>query len=471
VLTVYTMASMVAVVLAVLLIRYLSVGRYMFISAAAFGVTALACAMGPAPDVMIALRVVQGFASGGFGPIAFVSVFMVAGPGGVRLPALITVLAFVLLAPVALGPVVAGFVEARYGWQALFLLQALIGVVLAAASRLFVPCNPPDRSALQTDWVAVVLLAIAVASLVLILSQGTRRFWFESDLITWTLALCLGATAGFVLLARVSPTPIIAPRLLLTDRFGPAIAINLLFRVAVVVPVYLLPQFLLVVQGYRPLDVARLMLWAVVPQFIALPLAWRLMHVVELRAVMVLGLLLCAIATALAIDVTGLVAADELRPTLVLFAVGEVLFLAPALVVGTSRLQLPDLPTASFLFNATTLGGTTLGVGLVSQLATLREHFHSSILTAHVSPYDGFLVDRVTRTADALARGLTDDGRVTAQAVALVAGAARRQAWVLAFGDAFMVVAALLVVSGMAVAAIGRVPALADAGAGTRDAR
>ncbi len=454
ILTVYTMASLVGVVTSGMFIRTLSIGRYMVVNALVFAATALACATGPELGVAIGLRAVQGFAAGGFGPAAFVAAFMVAGPGGPRLPFVVTLLAFVLLFPGTLGPVISGFVEDGLGWQALFLIQAAIGAALAFAARVFVPHKEPDWSGLKTDWAAVILLSVAVATLILVLNQGTRRFWFESEIIVWSTAACIGACAGFAFLARFSPVPIIAPRLLLMRNFGIPIGLNFAFRAGLVVTAFLVPQFLAVVQGYRPLEIAQLMLWAAVPQLFALPLAWRLMHFVDTRAVMALGLALCAAATALAADATALFAADQFRLTLVLFAVGQVLFLAPALVVGSSGLKLPDLPTASVFFNLTTLGGTTLGVGLVSHFATEREKFHSSVITENVSLYDALDADRVTRLAEALANRLADDAGATAQAIALLAGTARREAWVLSFADSFLVVAALLVVSAIGVALV-----------------
>src|SRR5574341_33584 len=190
VLTVYTMASLVGVVTSGLFIRTLSIGRYMVVSALVFAAAALACAMGPDLGVMIGLRSVQGFAAGGFGPAAFVAVFMVAGPGGLRLPFLIALLAFVLLLPGTLGPVISSFVEDSFGWQALFLIQAAVGAALAFAARVCVPHKEPDWSGLKTDWAAVILLSVAVATLILVLNQGTRRFWFESDMIAWCTAAC-----------------------------------------------------------------------------------------------------------------------------------------------------------------------------------------------------------------------------------------------------------------------------------------
>ena len=125
--------------------------------------------------------------------------------GGPRLPFSVTLLAFVLLFPGTIGPVISGFAEDSFGWRALFLVQAGIGAMLALAARRWLPRQDPDWSALRTDWVAVILLSLALATLMLVLSQGTRRFWFESEMIVWSMAACIGAVAGFAFLARFSP--------------------------------------------------------------------------------------------------------------------------------------------------------------------------------------------------------------------------------------------------------------------------
>ena len=254
ILTVYTMTSFVGIVTSGPLIKFVGIGRYLFVSAATFAVTALACATAPDLRVMIALRTIQGFVAGGFGPAAFVAVFMVTG--GPRLPFGVTLLAFVLLFPSLIGPVVSGFAEDSLGWQTLFLIQAGIGATLALAARAWVPHQEhPDWSALKTDWIAVILLSLALATLMLVLSQGTRRFWFENEIIVWGAAASIAAWAGFAFLVRFSPVPIISPQLLVTRKFGIPIALNLVFRVGLVVTSYLVPQFLAVVQGYRPAGV------------------------------------------------------------------------------------------------------------------------------------------------------------------------------------------------------------------------
>jgi DHA2 family multidrug resistance protein len=458
ILTVYTMSTLAGVLTAGVLIKTFGVRRYLIGSATSFALIALICAFAPPLDAVIALRAVQGFAAGGFGPAGFIAVFTVMT--GSLLPVGVILLALVLVFPTTLGPVISGYVENGLGWPALFLIQASIGIAIAISAHLFAPRQSTDWSALKTDWMAVTLLSVAVGSATLVISQGTRRFWFENDMIVMFTALGVGALAGFVFMARFSPLAIVNPRLLLTRKFGIPVSLYFVFRVGLVVTSYLVPQFLIVVQGYRPLQVSGLMLWATIPQLLALPLVWWLMHRVDARTTMALGLLLGALGAALAADGTALVAGPQFHLTLMLFAVGQFLFLAPSLMIGTGVLTPPDLPTASVAFNVATTGGATLGSGLFTSFVTEREKFHSNVLTEGITLYNPFDNDRIAALANVFAGRISDDTLTIAQAAAALASGVRQQAWVLSFNDAFLVVAALLGIGAFATVAIGRSPAL-----------
>ena len=458
ILTVYTMSTLAGVLTAGVLIKTFGVRRYLVGSATTFALIALVCAFAPPLDAMIALRAIQGFAAGGFGPAGFIAVFTVM-TGQLRAVGVI-LLALALVFPTTLGPVISGYVENGFGWQALFLLQAAIGVVIAVNANFFAPRQGTDWSALKTDWIALTLLSVAVASAMLVVHQGTRRFWFENEMIVWFTALGVGALAGFVFLARFSPLAIVNPRLMLNRKFGIPVSLYFVFRIGLVVTSYLVPQFLIVVQGYRPLQVSELMLWATIPQLLALPVVWWLMHRLEARTMMALGLLLAALGAALVADGTALVAAPQFHLTLSLFAVGQFLFLAPSLMIGTGVLTPPDLPTASVAFNVATTGGATLGSGLFTNFVTEREKFHSSVLTEGITLYNPLDSDRVAALANLFAGRATDDTLAAAQATAALASGVRQQAWVLSFNDAFLVVAALLALGALATIAIGRSPAL-----------
>jgi DHA2 family multidrug resistance protein len=451
ILTAYTMGSCAGIVTSGLLIGALSIGRYLVVSSILFAAAALAGAMTSDLGAMVAFRSLQGFAAGGFGPAAFVAVFMVAG--GPRLAYAVVILAFALLFSGTAGAAIAGYVSDSFGWRALFAVQAAIGAALALAARLWVPHKALNWSALKGDWTSIILLSLALASLMLVLNQGTRRFWFASEMIVGGAGLSVAAWAGFILVSRSSALPILAPRLLLTQRFGLPVGLNFLLRAGLAVSSYLVPQFLATVEGHRPLDFSALMLWAAAAQLFALPLVWRFLHLFDLRVAMGTGVILLVLGIMLMGSEATTSAEHHFHYGLALYSAGQLLLLTPAMIVGTGSLKPADLPTASLTFNISNLAGTTLGVGVLSSIVAERQKFHSDALAG---------AERIYSRAGAVAGRLAGDAGDTVKAAVQVGSAARRQAWALAFGDGFLVIAVMLVLGIVAVVAIGRSPPMSS---------
>ncbi|HEY1140635.1 MAG TPA: hypothetical protein VGE88_10570, partial [Lysobacter sp.] len=229
--------------------------------------------------------------------------------------------------------------------------------------------------------------------------------------------------------------------------FGLPILLNLIFRASFAVTVYLIPLLLTLMQGYRPLETAQALWWCVLPQLAAFPLVWHLLSRVDGRKVMFGGLMLCSVGTLLAAYSTSQAAAEQLRASLLLVGVGQMMFLVPALLSGASTLGPSDGPTATVAFNATTLGGTTLGTGLMSHFVTEREKFHSSVLVEQVNWFGSVSSDRLSSLTSVLDMRLGEQDANVARAAAQVASVVRREAWLLSIDDAFLVIGAVLVVS------------------------
>ncbi|UNK50146.1 MFS transporter [Lysobacter sp. S4-A87] len=459
--TAYTVANLVGIVAAPTLLRTFGLRRYFVASAVVFAACAWWCALAPGLAALVAARIVQGCAGGAFGPIAFTAVFaMLKGP---RVALGIALLAFVLLVSVNVGPALAGPIEAAWGWRGLFVVQLWAAVLLALAGMRWMP--PPaaiNREALRIDWGAAALLALAVGGLMLVVSQGTRRFWLDNPMVAWTLSLSVGAWLGFVVAHWLSSTPLLNMAKLRERRFGLAIALNFIFRSSFAATVYLLPLLLASTQAYRPLQVSHLLWWSVLPQIATFPVVWQLLHRHDSRTIMIAGLLLCGLALWLASRATTQVAGEQLQLSLVLLGIGQMLFLVPTLLVGALGLSMADGPTATIAFNLTTVGGTTVGVGLVSHFVTEREKFHSSVLVDRVSWLDGQVSDRLSTLGTAWSARLGDEV-ASRGALAQLGAGVRREAWLLAFNDGFALIAIALVLATLGVALVGRSPPLSNA--------
>lgn len=466
--TVYTMASVAGILLSGPLAKALGLRRYFLGSASVLALTAWLATLADSLPPLLVLRALQGLAAGGFGPMAFLVVFMMfKGP---RLPFALALLAFTLLVAVTAGPVLSAPIETAFGWRGLFVAQAWAAMLLLVLGTSFLPRAPLNWSGLKGDWAAIALLATAIAALMLFLSQGTRRFWLDSSMIVWSLAMSVGALLGFVLATWFSPTPVVRFAKLRDRRFSLPIALNLAFRASFAVTVYLVPQLLATTLGYRPLETASALLWGLVPQVLAFPLVWHLQHRLDSRTLMIAGFVLCGAGTVLAGFSTSQVGAEQVRLTLALFGAGQMFVLVPTLLIGATSLKPEDLPTGSLAFNLTTLAGTTLGVGLASNFVTEREKFHSNVLTEHVSTLSLSAGDRLAGLASTAADRISSDALASAGALVRVASTVRREAWLLAINDAFVVIGLILAATAFIALLIGRSPPLPRAHTLQRDA-
>jgi DHA2 family multidrug resistance protein len=454
--TAYTMAQFGGLIMASPVLATFGLRRSMTAGALLFAATALACAAAPPLPLMIGLRALQGFAAGAFGPLAFVATFTTSR--GARLPFALAVLALVLLLPASFGPVASAIVEDSLGWEGLFLVQAMIGVAIASAALLVMPRSPISWSALHRDWIGLLLLGTASAATMLVLGQGTRLYWLDSSIVTWSIIVAIAAWSGFTVSLLRSPLPVMDLALLAKRGFVVTITLNLVFRVGFAGLAFLVPQFLAMVQGYRPIELAELFLWAGIPQVLMFPVTWWLLQRIDGRLIAASGLVLFGLGLILASGSTSADAADQFRLVLALGGAGQVLVLVPNLVAGGSSLTAAEGPTASLMFNGTTVGGVNLGVALAAELVTERQKFHFGAIVESATAF-GPKLDQIEALAARFTASGGDEVLPGTRAILTLAASVRREAWVLSFDDAFLLLGGMLVGAAVGPFLLNRQPA------------
>lgn len=354
----HAVAAFFAFAMAPLLVRTFGLRRLFLASTAVFALAAVAGALSTSLPQLLTTRVVQGFAGGMFGPIAFVAIFRAwSGP---RLPLGFALLAFVLLVAANGAPAMAAPMAAAFGWQALLGVQVVLAALVLLAGVRWLPAGPMNPLGKPAEWVALFLLAIAAASLVVVFGQGARYDWFDSALIVGGVVLSVAAWIGFLLVQRFGDARVVVGAKLMDRKFGLPITLNFVSRAAIAATTSLLPLLFVLSGNEWPLHAA--WWWLLLPQIAAFPLAWWLVHRIDKRVPMAFGLALAGLGIFLAGDAT--------LPSLALIGIGQMLFLVPSLIVGAGSLKPEHGPTATIAFNMTTVGGATLGAGLSQQFAT-----------------------------------------------------------------------------------------------------
>ena len=161
-----------------------------------------------------------------------------------------------------------------------------------------------------------------------------------------------------------------------------------------------------------------------------------------------MGLGLFAASSFLDVHLDGNFAGPQLFWPNLVRAVGQALVMTPLSALATSGIDPKEAGSASALFNMTRNLGGAIGIAALQTFLTKREQFHSNVIMAHVTPFAEATRDRMASLqAYFLAHGTTDPGQAWHEAVVQVGRTVRAQAYFLAYGDAFALLGAGLVIA------------------------
>jgi MFS transporter, DHA2 family, multidrug resistance protein len=441
-----TMAEVASIPIAAILVRALSLRRVAVYSAALYVVCACLSLFASGEDGLIALRVMQSFCSGTMSVLMFVSVIATLPPGFARTVGL-ALFAFASTAPTALNASAGAFVTERWGWQGLYFFDITWGLIFLTLAWRFLRPAPRAMRLSEIDWLGYVILAIGLAALILFMKQGDRFFWLDNPVIRHAGIVAAIAIPLALVLFLLRRRPLLDLGLMATPTFGWAIALATFYRFGLVMTAFVVPQTLTRLQGFRIEQIADANIWTFWAQCISFPLAWLWASRGEPREPLSLGLLLFAAGAFVCTYLTPQWQAGDFRLALILVGLGQGLFLVPTLFYATRDVKPEQGPTAAALFNLSRIVGQTFGTGSIAALIRYREDFHSAVLVESINNANSAVAERFNGLVASFLATNGDAALASKQAWASLSAMLSNQAYVLAFADAFVIVAAVLGVS------------------------
>jgi MFS family permease len=335
-------------------------------------------------------------------------------------------------------------------WRGLLILEA--GLALSSLTFVYLlPLTPAPRAKVLhwLDFVSYPLLAIGFGGLAVTMSLGRYYWWFEADWIGILLALSILCIALAAAIEVNRDTPMLNIQWLTSREIVHFAAIMLIFRLA------LSEQSAGAIGLFQTLGLLNEQSQELYLVMVAASIAGGITCALVLkpdRVPAIHAMALVCIATGAFIDshATNLTRPSNMYLSQALIAFGGMLFLPPALLVGMTK-TLQRGPTfltsffAVFLFTQS-LGGL-MGSALFGTFVTWREKFHSSHLVEHLALTDPVVAGRIRQLATSYGRVIADPQLLNAEGAALLAQQATREANVLAYNDAFLMIAALATVA------------------------
>jgi EmrB/QacA subfamily drug resistance transporter len=336
--------------------------RVFVIGIAVFTVASVLSALSYEPWMLIASRALQGFGAAAVMPL---SLTLLAGSVENRLrPLAIGIWGGITGLGVALGPLVGGAVVEGWNWQAIFWINLPVGIVSIPLALLALPNAFGER--VRADVIGVLLAGLGVLGLVYGIVSGNDKGWDSLEVVS---ALVVGAAliAAFIVWESRVAAPLLPLRLFRDRSFSVANVVGLTFSFGAFGAIFILIQFLQVVQGYSPLGAGVATTpWTMAPMVVA-PLAGLIAPRVGTRLLIIVGLSLQAfgvlwLAAVMAPDTEYLV----MLPAFIAAGVGMGLNFAPISTAVLATMKPADHAKASGTNSTVREVGVALGIAVLT---------------------------------------------------------------------------------------------------------
>ena len=444
----YTTLKFVAFMAAPWLISRIDTHRLIIGSTLAMGIACGTAVVTTRLDLLVALRIVQGFAGG---------TLLVGGQALVfqtwpRSPQPILQALFAMgsvVAPATIAPALQGWLIDSRSWTWIFF--SVVPLALGAAGLLLVAGGPrPAITARRPlDWVGLSLISVALFCFTYVFSQGSRWNWFQDSGILWLTVIGAAALLAFLgqqVLAR--RRGLLEFTLFECEDFCFAFIVSFVAGAALFGSAFLIPSFAVSVLAFRPTDAGLLLLPSGAFFVGTLLVAAFLIQVRRIPPVATVpfGILTIMLAMWMLSGSTSESGTHDMMAAILLRGLGLGLLFLSITLIAFSNLNERNLASGIGLFNA----GRQLGglIGLAG-LQTLIEHqvvANLTVLGANVTAGAPAVAERLTTTAAMLAaRGM--DAMAGRVATSLLDRAVIGQSTVIAFDTAFNAVALLFIIA------------------------
>lgn len=431
--TSYLVAEIVIIPLTAWLERVFGLKRFLLVAAVLFTGFSIVCGLSTTLTMMIVGRVGQGFTGGAMIPTGMTII-------ATRLPRhqqpVGTALfgSTLILGPV-LGPLAGGWLTENLSWHYAFFVNIPICIVLMIFLMVSLSSSKMHLDdLLGADWLGILGMALGLGGLTVVLEEGNREQWFQSDLI-WQLS---GITVvGFILIGLgqiFARRPVVKLALLRNRAFAAVFILGLLVGSVLYGTAYVIPQFLASIAGYNAYQSGKIVFLSGIPSLMMMPLFPFLIKRFDLRLVVLTGMLVmagsCWLDTTLTVNSDG----SDFVISQLMRGLGQalaMLFLNQAAIASVKPDEAGD---ASGLFNAARNLGGSIALALLATLQERREEFHRWTIHEALPANSPTVQDWVASQVASFGGG--PDG--LAAALRMIDNTVLRQAMVMAYSDEFI---------------------------------
>jgi MFS transporter, DHA2 family, multidrug resistance protein len=352
----------------------------------------------------------------------------------------------VIVAP-TLGPTLGGYITDNANWHWCFFINLPIGLVSAFLVVTFLhdPVGHQRRTG-PVDWMGIALLVVGVGSLQYVLEEGNLLDWFSSRLLvdlSIASAVSLITLVWWQLSSR-NRHPVIQFRVLRNRDLLASILLFVVLGFGLYGGVIIFPLFTQTILGFSPTETGLAMMPGGIATAVLALACGRLLNgerpLADPRFLVLCGMALMLLAMWTLGHLSTAAGEADARYALIIRGAALGLLFTPINSVAFGSLKPSEAQQASGLINLARQLGGSFGIAVLGAYLTRHIAYHRADLVVHTYPGNPAFQARF----DPLVSSLMAQGAslVEAQhrALAIVDGVLMRQAAMLAYNDAWILI-------------------------------
>ncbi len=361
--------------------------RYLIFSISLFTLSSLFCGSAWNLQSLIFFRVLQGIGGGALQPLSQ-SILLETFPPYQHGMAMAIFGVGIMFGPIV-GPLLGGWITDNWSWHWIFYINIPIGVVSILMTMFFIT-DPPymKRMKMKIDYWGLTFLAIGLGCLQIILDKGEREDWFQSGFIVTLSIISATSLILFVIVEMFAEHPIVNISVFKNISFTTGNVVMFFGFFNLFASIVLLPIYLQTLMGYTATLAGIVLGPGGIATLIALPVAGRLVTLVNPKGLLAFGLLTCAYATFLMSKFNLYADFDTVIWPRIVLGVGMGFFFIPLTTLTMSGIKKEDMGNATAVYNLLRNLGGSFGVAFVTTMLSQRSQFHQFRLIEHLTPFD-----------------------------------------------------------------------------------
>jgi DHA2 family multidrug resistance protein len=419
--------------------------NYFAASIVLFTLASVACGLSDNVWELVFFRVIQGIGGGGLLSTAQAILIESFPKEDLGLANAIFGLG-VIIGP-TIGPALGGYITDNLSWPWIFYINVPVGIVATICTILFIKEPAEKMRTGKMDWLAIIALIVGIGAMQIVLEKGESEDWFETTYITvLTIAACVGLIA-FVWRELVVKNPVVDLSIMRYRTFAVGTLFNFILGFGLFASVFIVPVFAQNILGFTATDTGWLLMPGSIMTGIMMPVIGLLMKKrIPPLLFAGIGFMLFFLFT---YNLSGLnlsVGPGDFFWPLIIRGIGLGMIFIPLTSLSLADLSGKEIPQGTAISNMIRQLGGSFGTAIMTTLISVQTKVHYDTLKNDISSYDTISQERYESFKNLFMSKGFSVLDASQQALAALQGAVYKQAQMLTYRDAFLIVGAFFLV-------------------------